>query len=217
MEAKCPYRHDLPPRPERVASLPISNRGYPVPFFAYIMPDGQPEFRVVDNDKAIQAVRDRLCWVCGKPLGAYKAFVIGPMCTVNKVSADGPCHLECAHYSVIACPFLVKPQMERREKGLPEHQEKEGMIKANPGVMAVWTTRHFSIAPVKGLIFYLGQPEHVTWWKEGRPANREEVMKAFNNGLPRLFEFCQDDEDRENVVALANVAKSYWPPAVLDF
>src|SRR5262245_54991717 len=112
-------RPDLPPLPSRIAGLPIDpERGYPVPWFV-AWHDGKPEFRTADGRKFRQAIRDRLCWVCGQPLGRHLVFVIGPMCTVNRVTVEPPCHLDCAEFSVRACPFLSKPQMTRRENDLP--------------------------------------------------------------------------------------------------
>jgi len=149
---KCPYtavknllRRDLPPLTKRLAKLPIDERGYPVPFFvAWI--DGKPEFRAADANKWRDCVKHGLCWVCGELLGTQKSFVIGPMCTVNRISADPAAHPDCADWSVRGCPFLTKPKMVRREGGLPDDIHTAGvMIERNPGVMAIWTTKRFSV------------------------------------------------------------------------
>src|SRR5258708_1131539 len=104
--------------PSRIAVLPKDQRGYHVPWFvAWI--DGVPDFRVIGGGKLPHAVREKLCWVCGQPLGGFMAFMIGPMCAVNRISSEPPSHRECAVYSARVCPFLSNPEMKRRETNLP--------------------------------------------------------------------------------------------------
>lgn len=184
-------RDDLPPLPLRLASLPIDPRGYPIPWFVGVLPDGSRDIRFADGKKRIIAVANRLCWVCGQPLGRFMSFVLGPMCSINRVSAEPPAHLECALFSVRACPFLTKPQMTRRENDLPENRAHSGvMLLRNPGVMAVWTTRDYS--PFSdgdgGFLLRLGEPTSVTWWREGRTASRAEVLESIESGFPALLE-----------------------------
>jgi hypothetical protein len=73
--------------PERIRHLPISAEGYPIPFFVPYF-DGKPEFRGFDPDKMRICARLQRCWLCGEPLGKFMAFVIGPMCAVNRTSAE---------------------------------------------------------------------------------------------------------------------------------
>src|SRR5262249_30915126 len=155
------------PLPERILALPVDPaRGYPVPWFVTWM-DGKPEFRVADGAKFRRAVNESLCWVCRQSLGRFKAFVVGPICTVNRIGAAPPCHLVCAEYADRACPFLSKPQMVRRENDLPP-PEMTGcaghMITRNPGCSAVWVTReHRTVSDGKGgLLFRLGVPTQVS-------------------------------------------------------
>src|SRR5438477_249547 len=77
--------------------------------------EGEPDFRCADKRKFHRALKEKRCWVCGDKLGVHLAFVIGPMCAVNKVTSEPPCHLECAEYSVRICPFLSRPRMRRNE------------------------------------------------------------------------------------------------------
>src|SRR5690242_16765548 len=111
------YRPDLPPVPWRLKSRPI-HRGYPVPWFVADV-DGVPDFRIVDARKFKPALEQRLCWLCGKPLGAYLAFPIGPMCAVNRVNSEPPSHRECAQWALQACPFLTQKEAGYRSAGLP--------------------------------------------------------------------------------------------------
>ena len=204
----CPHRKlrsDLPPLPKRIAALPIDERGYPIPFFvSYI--DGKPEFRLADGEKFAACVRQRLCWVCGQPLGHFKTFVLGPMCTVSRTSADPPSHTDCAVWSVQACPFLVRPNMVRREDELI--RENRGnvagvMIERNPGVSAVWVTGSYEIFRDQNgkPLFRVGPPHSVTWWAQGRRATRAEVLASMASGLPLLVNVCRSDEERAALAA----------------
>lgn len=189
-----PLRPGLPALPHRIAALPIGENGYPVPWFVARI-DGKPEFRVADDRKRRAAILQGLCWVCGQPLGRHLVFVVGPMCVVNRVSAEPPCHLDCAEFSVRACPFLSKPQMVRRENDMPEGTEVPAgeMIRRNPGVIALYPTRDFHLIRdgKGGVLLSLGAPERVTWWTQGRPATRAEAVASMTSGLPILMQMAE--------------------------
>lgn len=140
-------RPELPrPIPERILALPVG-RGYPVPWFAAAV-DGGYDFRVLRPGAVDRAVTYELCWVCGQPLGPWVTFVVGPMCAVNRTSAEPPAHRECAEWSARACPFLVRPHARRREHDLPaDAQEPAGiMLRRNPGVALCWHTTRLDFA-----------------------------------------------------------------------
>lgn len=184
------------PLPERMRHLHVSDEGYPIPWFVAWLTDdkkhyapkgeGTPDFRVMGNVK--EAHTKKLCWICGQPRGKFDAFVIGPMCAVNRISAEPPSHFECAEYAVKTCPFLTQPNMRRNTKGLPETvQETEGMIKRNPGVTLVWVTkRYIPVQMNPGTLFRLGEPTQVSWWREGRSATRTEILESIDSGMPVL-------------------------------
>lgn len=204
--------------PERIEALPRNEKGYPVPFFVQWI-DGKPDFRVVDSEKFIKAYRDKLCFICGQRLGVNLAFTIGPMCTVNRISAEPPAHLSCAEYAVQVCPWMSNPQMHRRERGLPKHEPAAGiMIKRNPGVMAIWVTkshRLFAVMPTKavrpGVLFDLGEPIVVYWYTEGRAASRKEVIAAFDAGLPVLSAEAETEKEVRQLKMYIERATRYWP------
>lgn len=181
--------------PQRMAALPRDKVGRPVPWFVAFI-DGVPDFRVIGEGKMRDAVRSSLCWVCGKAMGRFAAFTIGPMCAVNRVSAEPPSHRECAVYSARACPFLSTPTMNRRDRNLPEHVAPAGIpILRNPGVTLVWVTRSWRIIqdPDGHPLFQIGDPEHALWYAEGRDATRAEVVASIESGLPILRDAARED------------------------
>lgn len=181
-------REGLPPLPATMRRLPVDHRGYPVPWFvAWI--DGKPDFRVVDSAKFRPAIKQRLCWLCGSPLGAHFAFVIGPMCGITRTISEPPSHVDCAMFSAQACPFLALPKAKRRESNMPDGvKDAPGVgLKRNPGAVAVWVTD--SYRPFKapnGQLFEIGKPKKVHWYAEGRSASRSEVLASVESGIPLL-------------------------------
>jgi hypothetical protein len=219
-------RSELEPLPGRMAHLPIDARGYVVPWFVQWVsgsdplkpvppgtPGAVPEFRAMDRDKWVRAVRDKRCWVCGEPLGKYRTFVIGPMCGLNRTTAEPPSHRECATWSARNCPFLSRPQMVRRDNDGLLEQMKDGiageMIERNPGVTLLWTTRRYTLfddGRGKPLI-EIGDPESVVWLRLGRPATRAEVVEAIDTGLPRLEAACEQEPPDRRAGAYAELAR----------
>lgn len=192
---------DLPPIPAHMAHLPrhqIMGMSAPVPWFVQWLKDGEacrsgegePDFRIIDSAKLPLAIRQSLCWVCGGRLGRYKAFTIGPMCAVNRTTSEPPSHLACALFSAKACPFLTRPKMRRREKGLPEVRDMPAglFLERNPGAICVWVTTGYRVfnAP-GGLLIRIGEPTEVYWFAEGRTATREEVQASIDSGYPSLL------------------------------
>lgn len=184
--------------PDRMWHLPRNKAGYVVPWFvAYI--DGEWDFRVIKAGGIEEALNSSLCWLCGKRLGRYVSFVIGPMCAVNRVSAEPGSHRECATYAAKACPFLTTPKMERRERGIPEEAGNPAgvMIRRNPGVTLVWTSTSWYAfrqpGGVSGILIDVGDPTSTEWYAEGREATRAEVLDSIESGLPILAEQAMKD------------------------
>jgi hypothetical protein len=189
------------PMPDRIRRLPISRKGFPIPWFVHFDDAGMPDFRVVGRDKLARAVNLNRCWVCGQPLGRTFAMTLGPMCAINRTISEPPSHRECAVFSAMACPFLANPRMQRNEAGLPDHVPAAGnVLRRNPGAVCVWMTRGYR--PFKtfgGVLFTFDDPEQVLWFAEGRVATRAEVDYAINAGLPTL----QADAEAEGPEAVA--------------
>ncbi len=207
--------------PSRIKKLQRNEKGYPVPWFVQWI-DGKPDFRVMDPDKWVAAVKHKLCWVCGEGMGKFKAFVIGPMCAVNRTSSEPPSHRECAEFSAKSCPFLTEPARVRREANLPPDGKGVGGIgiKRNPGVALVWITLSYKVFSVpamegvqKGYLIEIGEPVETLWYAEGRPATRGEVLRSYESGFP-LLQTEALREGSEAVTALLNqyhAALQYLP------
>jgi hypothetical protein len=205
-------RTGLPRLPDRWRWLPIEERGYPVPYFvAYV--DGRPDFRVMDAAKFARCINLNLCWLCGDKLGRYRTFVIGPMCALNRTTAEPPCHTDCAEYAARTCPFLTLPKAARREANLPVGGMKPAgeMLLRNPGVTLLWTCQGYRAisAPAPeggtGVLFrLLEDPVHVDWYAEGRAATRAEVLESIESGIPILMAAAE----REGATSLAALRRS---------
>jgi hypothetical protein len=186
--------------PGRIALLPQDRHHRPVPWFVAFV-NGVPDFRVIRPGGIQIALRHSLCWICGGPFLRQqdRAFTVGSMCCVNRVSAEPPSHKDCAVYSATSCPFLTKPNMVRRERHKPvEAKNPAGiMITRNPGVALVWVTGYKSWTTRSdgqgGLLFDIGDPKEALWFARGREATRDEVLASIDSGLPILREMAQED------------------------
>lgn len=216
-------RPGLPPLTPRIAKLPVDERGYPVPYFVQWFDEngiptkrgvGKPDHRIMDITAFMDCVMNGKCWVCGQPMGRNGVFVIGPMCAVNKNTAEPPSHQDCARWSVQGCPFLSNPDMVRREARMPVGSTEAAgmMIKRNPGVMALWASRTWKPYAVPGgFLIHTGEPISVEWWTRGRLATRAEVLDAIDSGMPLLLGACADDWDRKELFESRAVVDKYLP------
>jgi hypothetical protein len=203
--------------PDRIRRLPVSPLGWPVPWFVTWFEngkpcddgEGEPDFRVVNPRKILDAVNKHRCWVCGQgPISFFNCFVIGPMCAVNRIISEPPSHRDCAIYAARVCPFLAKPNMVRNEKNMHAGlQEPAGIgLKRNPGAVCVWVTKKYKLfrphQGEPGVLFSLGPPVEVMWFANGRRATRKEVMGSIESGYPTLQEMARQ-EGSEALAALA--------------
>lgn len=196
-------RPGMPPMPPRMGRLPVDARGFPVPFFVpwvgengERMPEGQgtPRFQNFDPLKFVACVERKLCWVCGHPLGVHIVFVLGPMCGINRSTSEPPCHRDCAEFSARACPFLTRPKMGRIDSEETAANSAGIAITRNPGVTLLWSTRNYRAfrapgdrAGNEGIMFRVGDPEWVAWYREGRTATIDEVRESIDRGMPALL------------------------------
>lgn len=185
--------------PARLLGLVRTERGYPVPYFVQWI-DAVPDFRVVDPHKMANCVKGDLCWICGKPMTAMRlrAFVGGPSCVINRISAEPPSHNDCAAYAAQACPFLAHPKMVRPDDndllaaGTAVTNPAAEIVERNPGVCAVWTPERYTIHPHgASLLWRLEAMGNIEWYAHGRLATRCEVQDALETALAALVLACE--------------------------
>ncbi len=176
------------PMPSRVRALRRDRDGRPIPWF--VDDQGGRGPRAPTPDKRIVALRDGICWVCGQnlPTGTRTrrqnqpvpvTFLVGATCIINRLATDPPSHGSCATYAVEACPFMTRPDV---------------------GGMALWSTHEFTIQrPRFGVgatvLLRMGNATAVSWWTEGRLANRDEAVRFLSAALIRLQDECRYDPD----------------------
>lgn len=201
--------------PRAMRQLPRNTAGYPIPFFVEYV-DGTPDFRIMSGKNLVRAVNESLCWLCGEPLHRTRGngrrpdgtFVAGPMCLVNRNSAEPPSHEACAAWAVRACPFLVNPNRERRSYGVEGLAENIAGISfdRNPGVTGLihstaWTPYQADDGG-KGVLFRMDKIDGVEWIAGGRPALVDEVLHSLDTGLPALSELAAAQEGARHHLTL---------------
>lgn len=193
---------DMPPTMRR---LPRDEVGRPIPFFAAIV-DGKHDFRFMDGKKLVEAVVKQLCWVCGQRLHRRNrmedvprgTFVAGPMCLINRTSAEPPSHAACAEWSAKACPFLTKPLKNRRSTDMPEDVTSPAgiSIERNPGVTALIDSEVWQFYRVganqaganDGVLCSFSRVTSVRWMSGGKNATNSEVLESIETGIGQLIE-----------------------------
>lgn len=157
------------PMPPRVASLRRDDRGYPIPYPVLYDAQGKPDFRVVDPDKWMRAIKCRLCGVCGDPLGAHLAFVGGPGSMESRYFTDLPMHRDCAIYALQTCPFLAAPRFQYSRSISPELRVNESVSTKRPETFGLGIARSFELAQAPGgdVVLRAGVFESIAWWRHG--------------------------------------------------
>lgn len=221
-------RPNTPPIPRNMRDLPVDpKRRFIVPWFVQWMkpnlqkpelpfaalPTDQnayPDFRLADYRHFAKAMRENLCWLCGKKFEQeMRCFVIGPMCAVNRISSEPPSHPECARFAARVCPFLTMPKMRRREDEVSKAAVKNvagEMIRRNPGVALLYFCRKFNVRldDDKGVLFHLGEPIACEWYAEAREATRKEVLDSIESGYPILKELAM----KQNLMAVVQLERA---------
>jgi len=97
--------------PPRIARLPKDKRGYPIPWNVLRGVGDAPIFTINDQTKHFQALRSKLCPICGERLGKWMWFVGGILSAFapNGAYYDLPGHHECEQFALSTCPYLALP------------------------------------------------------------------------------------------------------------
>lgn len=174
------------PKPERVARLPVDERGYPI-FFTIQPPAGRPlNFRALNLERHERAGREGLCMVCGEPLDYWLYFIGGPMCLANRIFGDGAMHKECAEYSLQVCPHLNTASARyASERGVNEDPTLVGdpnVIKQRPSRLLVVRVRSYRLVSNGSgkVVFRIPDPSGIEWLtNDGKPLSDAESKQTF--------------------------------------
>jgi len=169
--------------PDAIKRLPLSEDGYPIPWFAQWFLDGKPgavgvgkpDFRFPDRQKRYQS-NDTQCWICGERLGEEKAFVAGSSIVRTRMVHEPPSHRERAIFAAKASPFICNPKMRRNRTNLPAEDLIINEDVSHPDTYCVWVTRRFTASRCSGgrKLWRLGDPDVVLWFSGGKEAKPNE-------------------------------------------
>lgn len=193
---------NIPPIPQSMQDLPRDPRGYPIPFFVMWF-DGKPDFRISDMRNIYRCTLERLCMICGKPLPSDEGvFAMGPLSTINRANDEPPMHRVCAEFSAQTCPWMLRPGMKRITKPMPDgtldaaEQNARELVQSTPGavysgapeVWSLYDASHYTVEVMdnKTLMFFLGPPREMYWYRAGRRATYDEVVDALSAGAAFL-------------------------------
>lgn len=114
----------------------------PIPFTIYWgeYPNGRPDFKHIDPERVRKCLDSRLCGICGAPYGRNSeiAYIGGHESQITDATCffiDPPMHVECALFSVRACPFIVR-RKQRSAEETPAH------VAPDSGRYSVWVGKH---------------------------------------------------------------------------
>lgn len=150
--------------PDRMAQLPRDARGLPLPY----MTGDTGDFRIIDRERWEEIVTRRLCGICAQELDYWIAFVGSQGNVDTRVFLDPGMHVECARYSIEACPFLSLPHARRSGRALPADGRvyTAPPVRERPPRMALYLTRGFEITvhPGVGRAILAAAPKSVEWF-----------------------------------------------------
>lgn len=156
--------------PNRVLRLERDCRGYPIPYTVQRDAQGRPDFRVVDPQIWMNAVRYKRCGICGEQLGVHLAFVGGPACMQNRVFTDLPMHRDCATYALQVCPFLAAPKFAYSRSLSGDVRVMASVSSHRPEQFGLAMSRGVELRRLGDDLVLLAAPfDSVEWWQGGIP------------------------------------------------
>jgi hypothetical protein len=185
------------PMPPAIAALPRDERGYPIPAFVATLADGTRDLRVASGAYKVRVAREKICWICARPLTPRVAFITGPLGMQNRHAGDGPMHVTCAKYAIQVCPHLNSEHSQIREANRPPG-ERTGVnaIDDKPPVigMAVTTKWGSEIYRAKGDIVFNWRSPKVYWFHNGREISPRARLSLIEPYIKRLKEKAASDD-----------------------
>lgn len=135
--------------PAALAARPVDpRRNLPIPFSSET-PDGGHDFTLVTDIQVIRCIREKLCALCGTPLGYWISFLGGPNAYRARTYTDPPGHPDCMEWAVTLCPFIAMANYRRATARRHEAQEAPvvtgvGFVNDHPTQWVLATTRSYA-------------------------------------------------------------------------
>lgn len=156
--------------PPAMTHLPLTANGYKKPWFVKAN-----DIRVPDKKKYVQSMTKGRCWICGGANKKEQVFVTDPKSASLMVSLEPPCHVSCAEYSAMVCPFLILPKAKRREAGLPDQYHERNQapeaVTDNPGEYVLTYVKKFrfeAVTTTKMARWETQKIKRQALWREGQ-------------------------------------------------
>lgn len=85
------------------------HRGFKVPYIILKDAAGTPHFKINDDRKVEECIKDDKCSICGKEMKDDKWMIGGPLSAFHPQGAyvDIPVHKACGEYALQVCPYLA--------------------------------------------------------------------------------------------------------------
>ncbi|MFK4135920.1 hypothetical protein ACI2KR_27100 [Pseudomonas luteola] len=156
--------------PDRIKRMKVDSRGYPIPYSVEIDANGKPDFRVIDPQKWFLAAQQKRCGICGEPLGAYVAFVGGPLSIENRYFTDLPMHKDCATYALQVCPFIAAPKFSYSHSHSEEVKVNEHVSTNRPEKFGLGITKRYSLVQTGqgDILIHANEFQSIEWWSFGK-------------------------------------------------
>jgi hypothetical protein len=146
--------------PRSVLLLPRDERGYPIPYIQFRSAAGAADFRVVDEERKLAAVRQRRCAICGQRTGTDLWLIGGPACREHGTFTELPMHGECARYAARACPFVAGTATKYSTQALPQEEGRVFNVEPSmadaerrPPVMYLCRAAWVAFREIEGVIY----------------------------------------------------------------
>lgn len=168
------------PKPAYIAALPVDSRGYPVQYTAATLANGQPDFRVVDEEKWAKGFERKRCGICGQKISGLFYFVGGPKSIKSRMFFDLHMHQSCAEYALQVCPFLAAPKFSYSNK--TDYDLADGKVSETVHSVLPDRPAYFGLGGTAGyrlrqngndILIFTDPFISVHWWKDGKRLDAE--------------------------------------------
>jgi hypothetical protein len=178
------------PMPANIKRLEKDKRGMPVPVIVLRDKFDKPHFQINDAARVKECLENRLCSICGQPLGDDMWLSGGPLSAFhpNGGYIDSPTHHDCGYYALQVCPYLSNDRYNNRIDGATLTTDNfEGlafvdlnMIPERPPFFAYVKVADFEIQDQTNYIIPKRPYLAVELWNNGRMITTEEAVRLYN-------------------------------------